>query len=71
VRLGNIDGATIILKKAASMQPDNQQALYHYAVALSLKGLNDLARDTMVKALAGDPTFRGLDDAKQLAAKLQ
>jgi tetratricopeptide (TPR) repeat protein len=71
VRLGNIDDATIILKKAASMQPDNQQALYHYAAALSLKGLNDLARDTMVKALAGDPTFRGLDDAKQLAAKLQ
>ncbi len=71
VRLGNINDAAIILKKAASMQPDNQQLLYHYAVALSLKGLDDLARDAMVKALAGDPTFRGLDDAKQLAAKLQ
>ncbi|HEV8391446.1 MAG TPA: tetratricopeptide repeat protein [Dongiaceae bacterium] len=71
VRLGNIDDATIILKKAASMQPDNQQVLYHYAAALSLKGLDDLARDNMTKALAGDPTFRGLDDAKQLAAKLQ
>jgi tetratricopeptide (TPR) repeat protein len=71
VRLGNIDDATIILKKAASMQPDNQQVHYHYAVALSLKGLNDLARDAMTKALAGDPAFRGLDEAKQLAAKLQ
>ena len=71
VRLGNINDAAIILKKAASMQPDNQQLLYHYAVALSLKGLDDLARDAMVKALAGDPTFRGLDEAKQLAAKLQ
>jgi len=25
----------------------------------------------MGKALAGDPSFRGLDDAKQLAAKLK
>jgi tetratricopeptide (TPR) repeat protein len=71
VRLGNIDDAAVILKKAASMQPDNQQVLYHYAVALSLKGLDELARDTMVKALAGAPNFRGIDDAKQLATRLQ
>lgn len=71
VRLGNIDDATIILKRAASMDPENQQVQYHYAVALSLKGLDDLARQTMAKALAGDPAFRGIDDAKQLAAKLQ
>jgi Flp pilus assembly protein TadD len=71
VRLGNIDDAAVILKKAASMQPDNQQVLYHYAVALSLKGLDELARDTMVKALAGAPDFRGIDDAKQLATRLQ
>jgi len=71
VRLGNIDDAAIILKKAASMDPDNQQVQYHYATALSLKGLDDLARQTMVKALAGDPAFRGLEEAKQLAAKLQ
>ena len=71
VRLGNIDDAAIILKKAATMQPDNQQMLYHYAVALSLKGLDDLARETMGKALAGKPDFRGLDDARQLASKLE
>ncbi|MEZ5830888.1 MAG: tetratricopeptide repeat protein [Dongiaceae bacterium] len=71
VRLGNVDDGTIILKNAAAMQPDNQQVLYHYAVALSLKGLHDLARETMAKALAGDPAYRGLDDARQLAAKLQ
>jgi hypothetical protein len=53
------------------MDIDNQEVQYHYAVALSLKGLNDLARQTMAKALAGEPTFRGVDDAKQLAAKLQ
>ncbi len=71
VRLGNIDDATIILKKAVSLQPDDQQLHYHYATALSLKGLDDLARDSMSKALAGEPSFRGLEDAKQLAAKLQ
>jgi tetratricopeptide (TPR) repeat protein len=71
VRLGNIDDAAIILKKAVSLQPDNQQAQYHYAVAMSLKGLNDLARDAMGKALAGEPEFRGIEEAKQLAMKLQ
>ena len=71
VRLGNIDDAAIILKKAATMLPDNQQMLYHYAVALSLKGLDDLARETMGRALAGKPDFRGLDDARQLASKLE
>jgi tetratricopeptide (TPR) repeat protein len=71
VRLGNIDDAAIILKKAVSLQPDNQQAQYHYAAAMSLKGLNDLARDAMGKALAGEPDFRGIEEAKQLATKLQ
>ncbi|HJT14033.1 MAG TPA: tetratricopeptide repeat protein [Dongiaceae bacterium] len=71
VRLGNIDDAAIILKKAVMLQPDNQQAQYHYAVAASLKGLDDVARQAIVKALAGDPSFRGLDEAGQLATKLQ
>ena len=71
VRLGNIDDAAIILKKAVTLQPDNQQAQYHYAVAMSLKGLNDLARDAMAKALTGEPDFRGIEEAKQLATKLQ
>jgi tetratricopeptide (TPR) repeat protein len=71
VRLGNADDAAIILKKAVTLQPDNQQAQYHYATAMSLKGLNDLARTAMVKALAGDPDFRGIEAAKQLAATLQ
>jgi tetratricopeptide (TPR) repeat protein len=71
VRLGNVDDAAIILKRAATMEPKNQQVLYHYATALSLKGLNDLARENMTKALAGEPDFRGVDEAKQLASKLQ
>jgi tetratricopeptide (TPR) repeat protein len=71
VRLGNIDDAAINLKKAVTLQPDNQQAQYHYAMAMSLKGLHDLARTAMVKALAGDPDFRGIEAAKQLAATLQ
>jgi tetratricopeptide (TPR) repeat protein len=71
VRLGNIDDAAIILKRAVTMQPDNQQTQYHYAAAMSLKGLDDVARDAMVKALAGAPDFRGLEEAKQLAATLQ
>lgn len=71
VRIGNVEDATIILKKAVDLQPDNQQVLYHYAVALSLKGLQDLARQTIDKALAGTPDFRGIDDARQLAVALR
>jgi tetratricopeptide (TPR) repeat protein len=71
VRLGNVDDAAIILKKAVTLQPDNQQAQYHYAAAMSLKGLNDLARDAMGKALAGEPDFRGIEEAKQLATTLR
>lgn len=68
VRLGNVEDATIALKKAVTLEPDNQQLLYHYATALSMKGLGDLAKETMAKALSGQPDFRGVEHARQLAA---
>ncbi|WP_374310918.1 tetratricopeptide repeat protein [Dongia sp.] len=70
LRLDNIDDATILLEKATSLTPKDQQMLYHYAVALSRKKLNERARLVLGNALAGQPDFRGLDDAKVLSAGL-
>jgi tetratricopeptide (TPR) repeat protein len=71
VRKGNFDDAAILLRKSTSLAPDNQQIQYHYAVALKQKGLSALAKQAFAKALAGDPKYRGLDDAKKQAAELK
>jgi tetratricopeptide (TPR) repeat protein len=70
LRLDNIDDATILLEKATSLAPKDQQMLYHYAVALSRKKLNEKARLVLSNALAGQPDFRGLEEAKTLSAGL-
>jgi tetratricopeptide (TPR) repeat protein len=70
VRQGSFDDAAILLEKAASSAPDNQQIQYHYAVALNSKGLKEKAKEAFGKALAGNPDYRGVADAKQLAASL-
>lgn len=70
LRQGEIQDATRLLAVAAERLPDNQQILYHYAVALERKGLHDLARATIARALIGTPTYRGVDEARQLAQTL-
>lgn len=71
LRLGNINDATILLEKASAMAPTDQQMLYHYAVALSQKKLNDKAKTVLAGALTGDPKFRGLEDAVKLSDDLK
>jgi tetratricopeptide (TPR) repeat protein len=71
VRQGSYDDATILLEKSASMVPNNQQIQFHYAVALKQKGLTAKAKAALAKALAGTPDYRGVDEAKTLAAALQ
>nr|WP_298685053.1 tetratricopeptide repeat protein [uncultured Dongia sp.] len=71
VRLGNADDGAILLEKATSLAPTDQQMRYHYAVALSLKNLDDKAKSVLNEALAGTPTFRGVDDAKKLSETLR
>jgi pentatricopeptide repeat protein len=69
-RLGNFDDATILLARATSLEPDNQQMQFHYALALSGKGLLAKAKDAVAKATSGTPDYRGLDEATALAKKL-
>jgi tetratricopeptide (TPR) repeat protein len=68
VRQGNFDDATILLEKAASLAPSNQQIQFHYAVALKSKGLTAKAKEAFDKALAGSPTYRGVEEARKDAA---
>jgi tetratricopeptide (TPR) repeat protein len=70
VRQGNFEDATILLAKATSLAPTNQQVAFHYAMALKGKGLADKAKEAVAKALAGTPDYRGLDEAKALATSL-
>lgn len=70
LRQGEIQEATVLLAAAAELLPFNQQILYHYAAALERKGLHDLARSTLSRALSGDPTYRGVENARQLARSL-
>jgi tetratricopeptide (TPR) repeat protein len=71
VRQGNYEDATVLLERAASKMPDNQQVQFHYAAALSAKGLKAKAKEVLNKALAGTPAFRGRDEAAQMAARLE
>jgi tetratricopeptide (TPR) repeat protein len=70
VRQGNFEDATILLAKASSLAPTNQQIAFHYAMALKGKGLQAKAKEAVAKALAGTPDYRGLDEAKALATAL-
>jgi tetratricopeptide (TPR) repeat protein len=71
LRLDNIDDATILLEKASSLAPNDQQMLYHYAAALSRKKLNDKAKTVLANALSGQPDFRGIEDAVKLSEDLK
>lgn len=71
LRQGEVQDATVVLAKAVDLAPHNQQILYHYAVSLSQKGLKDKARATVARAISDSPTYRGIEDARQLADSLQ
>jgi tetratricopeptide (TPR) repeat protein len=70
VRQGSFEDATILLAKALSLAPSNQQIAFHYAMALKGKGLPAKAKEAVAKAIAGTPDYRGLDEAKALATSL-
>jgi tetratricopeptide (TPR) repeat protein len=70
VRQGNFDDAAVLLEKAVSLAPDNQQIKFHYAMALKEKGLTKKAKETLTEAVAGTPEYRGLDEARQALAAL-
>ena len=70
VRQGNFEDATILLARASSLAPTNQQIAFHYAMALKGKGLPVKAKEAVAKAVSGSPDYRGLGEAKALATSL-
>lgn len=69
-RQEQFDDALPVLSRATALQPENQGIRYHYAVALQGKGLTDKAKAALDAALQGEPRFRGVADARQLAERL-
>ncbi|WP_395020412.1 tetratricopeptide repeat protein [Dongia sp.] len=71
VRQGNFDDAAILLARATSLLPDNQQMQFHYGMALKGKGLTTKAQAAFSLALAGKPDYRGQDEAHQVSSTLK
>ena len=62
------EGLTLI--KEASAESDNSEIQYHLAVALSRTGAREEARKMLANALASDPQFNGVEDARALLTAL-
>jgi tetratricopeptide (TPR) repeat protein len=71
VRQGNYDDATILLSRATSLEPGNQQMKFHYGMALKGKGLTVKAQAAFAEALAGTPDYRGHEEASQISSALK
>lgn len=71
VRQGNFDDATILLARATSLLPNNQQMQFHYGMALKGKGLKTKAQAAFSQALAGTPDYRGQVEASQVSSTLK
>jgi tetratricopeptide (TPR) repeat protein len=69
-RQGQLDDALPVLARAIALQPGNQGIQYHYALALYGKGLTDKAKAAIALAITGEPQFRGVAEARQLADRL-
>jgi tetratricopeptide (TPR) repeat protein len=70
-RQGNYDDGAILLARATSLMPDNQQMQFHYGMALKGKGLTAKAQAAFSQALAGNPDYRGQDEATQVSSALK
>jgi tetratricopeptide (TPR) repeat protein len=70
-RQGNYDDGAILLARATSLQPENQQMQFHYGMALKGKGLTAKAQAAFSEALAGNPEYRGQDEANQVSSALK
>jgi tetratricopeptide (TPR) repeat protein len=71
VRQGNYDDATILLARATSLEPGNQQMKFHYGMALKGKGLTAKAQTAFAEALSGAPDYRGHEEASQISSALK
>ncbi len=70
VRRGQYAEALPILERAAELAPDTPVIRFHLAIAQNKSGQEDRARENLRLALAGAPTFAGVDQARELLKNL-
>ena len=63
--------AVATLKLSEKAQPNNPLYLYHLGMAYAQSGDNDLARQTLEKALKNQANFDGADDARRMLSSLR
>jgi tetratricopeptide (TPR) repeat protein len=63
--------AATLLKEASEKLPASSEIRYHYAMALLKTGDKQGARHELTQALAGNPTFEGVEEARKTLAELQ
>ena len=67
---GIYEAALSALRQASEKLPANAEIRYHYGMALLKTGDKAGAKRELTAALAGTPTFEGVDDAKKALAGL-
>lgn len=67
---GDVEGALAMLRDARLRAPQDQEIRFHLAVALERSGRAGEAKAELDVALAGQPDFHGVDDARALQRRL-
>jgi putative PEP-CTERM system TPR-repeat lipoprotein len=62
--------AATLLKDASEKLPQNAEIRYHYAMALLKTGDESGARHELTQALAGSPTFDGVEEARAALGRM-
>jgi tetratricopeptide (TPR) repeat protein len=68
---GVYERAANLLKEATEKLPQNAEIRYHYGMALLQIGDKAGARHELTQALAGNPSFEGVEKAKEALAQLK
>jgi Flp pilus assembly protein TadD len=62
--------AAALLREAVEKAPDNPEIRYHYGMALLKNNDRDGAKRELQQAVAKDPKYDGVEEAKQALASL-
>ncbi|MHB8473051.1 MAG: tetratricopeptide repeat protein [Gammaproteobacteria bacterium] len=65
-KLGDVDRAIVLLKKATTAAPSAAVLHYHLGMAYYKKGDKTAAKDELTRAFAADPKLAGADDGRTI-----
>jgi Flp pilus assembly protein TadD len=69
-RRGLYQGALTHLREAADKLPENAEIKYHLGMALLKTADKEAAKTALTQALAGTPTFEGVEEARKALTEL-